>query len=546
MIELETRRPGGWPRPSTAVLLVMLLAAAFGAILLVRQSPAVPQRIPTPAWAAEGHDSQRTSYAPVVPLTLTIGLRWRVVTERGPTLSPPRAPVIDGFVDYRNRVYVPRPDGALLALEGSSGNTKGCAAVQPVTDTACTGAQPVAPPPVASSALVGLDGNVYTVGGTGRLQAYNPSPSGDPAIGAPSWTWQGNLLPGAGLASSRDGSTLYGVARRAPLSYAVAAIRWSGNPLRAQPASGWQETPISARYLTPVSVAPDDVLLVGARSAMAGAPARLYALNKDGRVRWSLPLVPGRPSYASIEGTAQRWLAWIAVQGERTSTVFAVGRNGHVMRRWTVDQPVVVDRGGVALARPQDYADRGMALAYVGSPIGVYALNVASARPRLLFDTRAALRGQTRDLAGASTGPPTTDLKGTIYVGTAFGRVYDVRPDGTMRWYYDTGRDARWPVVLDARGDAFVTSRAPDGTTVVEAITALDASRAAPTVGPGMRCVVDDCPTPTPTSTPLPTATPTATPSPTATATATPTAVPSATPTVPPATATPTATLIPG
>src|SRR5919197_1396952 len=163
-MEGEPRRAGGPLRPSDLVLVVVLAAAAIGAISLVRQPPnprlATPK--PPPAWAALGHDAARSGHSLSYPVGLPITQRW------WRTLPPiARPPVIDGY----GNAYLARSDGALLALD-ANGNTRWCAAVQPITDTSCT-----APLPGGDAALYALDAH-------GRVRWRLPLAPGRPSYAA--------------------------------------------------------------------------------------------------------------------------------------------------------------------------------------------------------------------------------------------------------------------------------------------------------------------------------------------------------------------------
>src|SRR5918912_1711854 len=209
-MEGETRRFGGRLRPSDTVLVVVLASAAIGAISLVRQPPnprlATPR--PPPAWSVAGHDAARSGHSLSYPVGLPITQRW------WRTLPPiARPPVIDGY----GNAYLAHSDGALLALD-ANGNTRWCAAVQPITDTSCTAPIPPAPPrvppaPVAPNALLGPDGYVYVVGAggmvaafvgaRGALAAFNPNPL--------TLVWQKRVgfLADDGVVFGLDGGTLY-------------------------------------------------------------------------------------------------------------------------------------------------------------------------------------------------------------------------------------------------------------------------------------------------------------------------------------------------
>jgi outer membrane protein assembly factor BamB len=521
----EPRRAGGRLRPSDLVLVVVLAAAAIGAISLVRQPPnprlATPR--PPPAWAALGHDAARSGHSLSYPVELPITQRW------WRTLPPiARPPVIDGY----GNAYLARADGALLALD-SNGNTRWCAAVQPITDTSCTAPLPpppyALPAPVAPNAQLGLDGYVYVVGAGGRLAAFNPNPL------TPLWHRRVGFLADDGVVFGPDGRTLYGVVA-APRQHghpalAVAAVRRPGQPVR-----GWRRTSIPSRALTPVSMAPDGTALVAATAPMPGGDAALYALDAHGSVRWRLPLAAGRPSYAAVEGRGGEWVAWVAVAGATRSWVIVADAHGHALWRWSTGRPLDVIDGGIALASRTVTHPLRSGLAYVGSTVGVYSLDLSRRHARLFFDTRVRRAG--------AAGVPTTDVDGTVYVATTAGHVYDVGPNGHVRWRYDTGRDARGVLTLYPDGTVLVTSHDRAGADVAEA---LGAHGTPVTPVGGLICAAPDCPTPTPTLTPTLTMTPTATLTPTVTVTPTATLTPTttATPTIVPSAVSPTPTVLP-
>src|SRR5918911_2088683 len=313
-MEGETRRFGRRLRPSDMVLVVVLVSAAIGAISLVRQPPnprlATPR--PPPAWAALGHDAARSGHS----LSYAVGLP---ITQRWWRTLPPiaRPPVIDGY----GNAYLAHSDGALLALD-VNGNTRGGAAVQPITDTSCAAPLPPAtqalPPPVAPNAVIGPDGKLYVVGAHGVLAAFVGARGAlaafNPNLLTLLWHRRVGFITDEGVVLGLDGRTLYGVIA-APRqhgypAFAVAAVRGLGRP-----ASGWHHTPVPSRGLTPVSIAPDGTVVVAATAPVPGGDAALYALDTHGRVRWRRPLAPGRPSYAAIAGAGGEWVAWVAVAG---------------------------------------------------------------------------------------------------------------------------------------------------------------------------------------------------------------------------------------
>jgi outer membrane protein assembly factor BamB len=509
------------------VLIVVLASAAIGALSLVRQRPdphlATPR--PPPAWAALGHDAARSGHSLSYALghdsvrsghSLSYAAGMLISQRWWRALQPiARPPVIDGY----GNAYLARSDGALLALD-SNGNTRWCAAVQPITDTSCTAPLPPAPPyvlpaSVAPNALLGPDGYLYVVGARGVLAAFNPNPL------MLLWHRRVGFIADDGVVFGRDGGTLYGVVaaprQHGRPAFAVAAVHRLGQPVR-----GWHRTPIPSRGLTPVSIAPDGTVVVAATAPVPGGDAALYALDAHGSVRWRLPLAPGRPSYAAIEGAGREWVAWVAVAGALRSWVVVADERGHAIWRWSTFRPLDVIDGGVTLAsRIASHPSRN-GRAYVGSTVGVYGLDLSRHGAWLFFDTRVRRAG--------ATGVPTTDVDGTVYVATTAGHVYDVGPDGRVRWRYDTGRDARGVLTLYPDGTVLVASHNRAGAGVVEAL-GVHGTPVTPVAG--LMCAAPDCPTPTPTLTPTVTITPTATLTPTMTATPTilPTAV-SPTPTL--------------
>jgi outer membrane protein assembly factor BamB len=521
-MEGEPRRAGGRLRPSDLVLVVVLVSAAIGAISLVRQPPnprlATPK--PPPAWAALGHDAARSGHSLSYPVGLPITQRW------WRTLPPiARPPVIDGY----GNAYLAHSDGALLALD-VNGNTRGCAAVQPITDTSCAAPLPPAtqalPPPVAPNAVIGPDGKLYVVGAHGVLAAFVGARGAlaafNPNLLTLLWHRRVGFITDEGVVLGLDGRTLYGVVaaprQHGHPAFAVAAVRGLGRP-----ASGWHHTPVPSRGLTPVSIAPDGTVVVAATAPMPGGDAALYALDAHGSVRWRLPLAPGRPSYAAIEGVGGEWVAWVAVAGAMRSWVVVADERGHALWRWPTGRPLDVIDGGVALARRSASHPSRSGLAYVGSTVGVYGLDLSRHRAWLFFDTRVRRAG--------AAGAPTTAVDGTVYVATTAGHVYDVGPDGRVRWRYDTGRDARDVLTLYPDGTVLVISHDRAGAVVAEA---LGAHGTPVTPVDGLMCAAPDCPTPTPPLTPTVTMTPGATLTPTM----------MATPTILPAAVSPTPTLL--
>src|SRR5919197_5899084 len=210
-MEEETRRSRGRLRPSDMVLVVVLASAAIGALSLVRQRPDPHLATPTPppAWAVAGHDAARSGHSLSIPARLPITQRW---WRKLPLIARPA--VIDGY----GNAYLARSDGALLALD-ANGNTRGCAAVQPITDTSCAAPLPPAtqalPPPVAPNALIGPDGKLYVVGARGVLAAFVGARGAlaafNPNLLTLLWHRRVGFIADDGVVFGLDGRTLYGV-----------------------------------------------------------------------------------------------------------------------------------------------------------------------------------------------------------------------------------------------------------------------------------------------------------------------------------------------
>jgi len=543
--------------PSGLILAALLVAATLGAASLVRQSIIIPPPPPAPAsWSSAGYDNTRSGhsrsfgYRANAPITL----RWRI------KIAPPGAvagqPVMDGV----GNAYITERDGAVLALN-ADGKTLGCDALQPITDTSCTGPVSSASSPplgVYPHALAGPDGAVYVVSASGDLVPFvlNPgSPLSSETLQAQPVIANG-LLPSAGLVASKtqlqtsvkgvEPYDLYGVVALGPRRFAVAALDQKGVAL-----ANWVRTSIATRRLSPLSIAPDGTVLATASAPRVGGAARLYALGADGHIRWSRALAPGAPSYAAIEGVDAHWLAWTTGNADNTSWVAVVDETGRLLWRWTTAQPLI--RGddnaaaGVALVHPLHPNPSSDARAFVAGDAGVYLLDLPRHRATLFLDAR------TYGLPG----PLTLDQRDFLYVPTATGHIYDLWTDGRhdrVRWRYDTGRDARYIVELypstrypsDKDAVLIVSHDRDANSDVVESLggggqalatvevptptpTATAVNTPTPTTA-SLACAPIDCPTATATPSPtdLPTTTPTVLP------TTTPTALPTATPTTPP------------
>lgn len=537
--------------PSGLILAALLAAAAIGAVSLVRQPIIVPPPPPAPAsWAALGYDNARSGhsrsfgYRANAPITL----RWRIV------INPPGAVAGQPVMDGAGNTYITERDGAVLALN-ADGKTLGCAALQPITDTSCTGSVSVAPSAPLSGyphALVGPDGAVYVVSASGDLIPFVLSPgsplSGDTLQAQP--VIARGLLPSAGLVASKtqlqtsvkgiDSYDLYGVVPLGARRFAVAAFDQKGVPL-----VGWTRNPIATRRLGPISIAPDGTLLATASSPRSGGMARLYALSTDGSILWSRALASGSPSYAAIDGAGGRWVAWVAGSTTKQSWVAVVDATGRLLWRWTSSHRLIRTddaTASVALMHPLHPNPVGDARAFVASDEGVYVLDLSHHRARLFLDARTT----------GAPGPLTLDQRDFLYVPTSTGHIYDLWTDGRrdrVRWRYDTGRDARYVVELypstrypsDKDAVLIVSHDRVANNDVIESLggggeplatvavptptpTTTAANTPTPTAA-SLTCAPIDCPTPTATSTALPTATPTFLP------TDTPTVSPTITPT---------------
>ncbi len=547
--------------PSGLILTALLVAATLGAASLARQSIIIPPPPPPPAsWSSVGYDNARSGhsrsfgYRANAPITL----RWRI------TIDPPGGVAGQPVMDGSGNTYIAERDGAVLTLN-ADGKTLGCAALQPITDTSCTGSVSVAPSPPLGGyphALAGPDGAVYVVSASGDLIPFVLSP-GSPLSGE---TLQARpviatgLEPSAGLAASKtqlqtsvkgiEPYDLYGVVSLGARRFAVAAFDQKGVPL-----ANWIRTPIATRRLGPISVAPDGTLLTTASSPFGGGAARLYALRTDGSILWSRALAPGNPSYAAIDGADMHWLAWVAGAANSDSWVAVVDATGRLLWRWIMPCCLIRTNddvpAGVALAHPLHPNPMDDARAFVAGDAGVYLLDLPRRQATLFLNARVS----------GAPGPLTLDQRDFLYVPTSTGHIYDLWTDGRrdrVRWRYDTGRDARYTVELypstrypsDKDAVLIVSHDRLTGGDVVESLggggealatvevptptpTATAVNTPTPTTA-SLACAPIDCPTPTPTASP--TASPTVTPTITATAlpTATPTALSTATPTITP------------
>ncbi len=498
---------GGRFTPSSAALIVLLVAGAIGAVSLARQPILVaPQSPSPPAWAVPGYDNARSGHSRATPLDTLSSVRWRVdlgagQTGSGQTIAAP--PVIDGD----GNAYYVRGDGALVMLkkDGASG---GCYALQPLTDPDCPGSVDGPPSNTIPSVLAGPDKDVYVVNPRGDFERFSPTDSNQ--LTAPISPAGDALVPEDGLVASKyqdetdlnapppsylQPFSLYGVVRLGPGSrYQVREFDQTG-----QSVADFNAPPIKARRLTPISVAPDGTLLVVAQAARPSGKATLWALDGKGRKMWTRDLAPGIPSYAAVEGpnASAHWLAWVAVSRTAPSGrswVFAVDSKGRERFRWSVGHTLVVTNGGVALAHPSKKDPEHTALGCVSSDRGVYVIALSRRRAAtwLILDAHES----------GVPGPPTLDNRDVLYVGTSAGHIYAKRLDGggQVIWRYDTGRDAHYdPVELYPTEDKSVLVVSRDRATGYDVIEALLAE---PGVGMPVTTIVPSTPVPTNTITP--------------------------------------------
>jgi outer membrane protein assembly factor BamB len=171
-------------------------------------------------------------------------------------------------------------------------------------------------------------------------------------------------------------------------------------------------------------------LITAAGEVIFGGDA-LYALDLSGAQRWKHPLVDHSFSSVAQDQQGNYFL------GSRDGAIYSFDRQGGL--RWLFRTPYHFD------ATP---AVSGEMVVVGGDDQRIHALSAVDGRVLWELKTRGPVR------SSAAIG-----YDGTVYVGSADGRLYAVRPDGRLRWQYEAEGGLYSSPVVDRFGTVTIGSR---------------------------------------------------------------------------------------
>jgi outer membrane protein assembly factor BamB len=200
-----------------------------------------------------------------------------------------------------------------------------------------------------------------------------------------------------------------------------------------------------------------------------------YALNPDGTRKWAIAalglegyitwweghvamsrdgvLLAGNDDYHLYAIDQRGWINWTATARDQVWSCPAVGPDGTIyfgsndltLRSWTPEgmrgwwRPTL----GPVASSPAVSDDGRMVV--VGSFDGyVHAYDTAYGTPLWKFAARDHIYSS-----------PAIGADGTIYVGSADGTMYAIRPDGTLGWAFDTLEPIRSSAAIDGDGNVY-------------------------------------------------------------------------------------------
>jgi len=258
-----------------------------------------------------------------------------------------------------------------------------------------------------SSPAIGPDGTIY-IGGSSSLFALNSN-------GTLKWSFSIGGSTRSSPAVGSDGTIYIGSSN--DRLYAVnpnGTQKWSyltGNDITSSPA-----------------IAPDGTIYVGSRDG------RLYAFNPNGTKKWHYTTGDIHMSSPAVgsDGTV-----YVGGGGK----VWAINPNGTL--KWSYSP------GDGVLSSPAISAD-GTKI-YVGCYDGyLYALNAADGS--LYWRYLVAFKN------GSTTGSPAIGSDGTIYIGSNYGTLYALSPEGEELWVFETNNDIRSSPAVSSSGTIYFST----------------------------------------------------------------------------------------
>jgi outer membrane protein assembly factor BamB len=186
----------------------------------------------------------------------------------------------------------------------------------------------------------------------------------------------------------------------------------------------------------------DGAIYAGFSNAASGSASELIALNPNGTERWEFH-VPGTiPCSPAVgEDEAIYFLSKAGLDGDlEHNRLYAVNRNGKA--RWS--RYVTVFPHTAFLSSPAIGIEGTI---YVGSDdYALYAI-APDGKERWHLTTEAPIHSS-----------PAIDGEGTIYVGSDDGNLYAIYADGSLKWHFPTGGPVLSSPAIGADGTIYVGS----------------------------------------------------------------------------------------
>jgi|GEM_PF-1922861 len=258
------------------------------------------------------------------------------------------------------------------------------------------------------SPSIGSDGTIYILGSS-ALNAINPD-------GSPKWSTSVTSPTRSTPAIAPDGTIYVGTNGHVYAITPAGSVKWNYS--------------VGGDVTSSAAIGPDGVVYIGCRDGY------LYALTPSGTRKWRY-------------NTGDMHMTSPAVSADGTVIYCGGGTS-----MWAINTASGTQKWryalGVSMTSSAALSPDGSTV-YIGAYDGnLWAFNTANGT--LLRQVQVGFKN------ASTSASPAVGSDGTIYLGSNYGSLHAINPDGTEKWIFETENDIRASVAINSGGTVVVAS----------------------------------------------------------------------------------------